>query len=99
MQDLRCHFISMSGKSATKLEVTSRHDNSCVLGRKASTQTNKQHLLSLNIPDKIRNATRRTDQLSGRPHVMGKFRLDRCKGVSGTAALHIVRNHASKMCT
>ena len=26
MQGLRCHFILMSGKSPTKLEVTSRHD-------------------------------------------------------------------------
>ena len=26
MQGLRCHFISMSGKSPTKLEVMSRHD-------------------------------------------------------------------------
>ena len=30
MQDLRCHYISMSGKSPTKLEVTSRHDNTHV---------------------------------------------------------------------
>ena len=51
------------------------------------------------IPDKIRNATRRTDQLSGRSQVMGQFRLYRCKGMSGTAALHIVCNQASKMCT
>ena len=42
------------------------------------------------IPDKIRNATRRTDQLSGRSQVMGQFRLYRCKGMSVTAALHIV---------
>ena len=41
MQGLRCHFISLSGKSPTKLEVTSRHDHSCLLGRKASNQTNK----------------------------------------------------------
>ena len=39
MQGLRCHFISMSGKSPTKLEVTSQHDLSCLLGRKASSQT------------------------------------------------------------
>ena len=51
------------------------------------------------IPDKIRNATRRTDQLSGRSQVMGQFCLYRCKGMSGTAALHIVCNQASKMCT
>ena len=51
------------------------------------------------IPDKIRNATRRTDQLSKRSQVMGQFRLYRCKGMSGTAALYIVCNQASKMCT
>ena len=51
------------------------------------------------IPDKIRNPTRRTDQLSGRSQVMGHFCLYRCKGMSGTAALHIVCNQASKMCT
>ena len=39
-----------------------------------------------NIPDKIRNATRRTVQLSGRSQVMGQFRLYRCTGMSGTAA-------------
>ena len=27
MQGLRCHFISMSGKIPTNLEVTSRHDH------------------------------------------------------------------------
>ena len=48
------------------------------------------------IPDKIRNATCRTDQLSGRSQVMGQFLLYRCKGMSGTAALHIVCNQASK---
>ena len=53
----------------------------------------------LYIPDKIRNATRRTDQLSGRSQVMGELRLYRCKGISGTASLHIVCNQASKMWT
>ena len=42
VQGLRCHFISMPGKSPMKLEVTSRHVHSCLLGRKASKQTNKQ---------------------------------------------------------
>ena len=43
VQGLRCHFISMPGKSPMKLEVTSRHDHSCLLGRKASNkQTNNQ---------------------------------------------------------
>ena len=32
----------MPGKSPMKLEVTSRHDHNCLLGRKASKQTNKQ---------------------------------------------------------
>ena len=41
VQGLRCHFISMPGKSPMKLEVTSRHDHNCLLGRKASKQTNK----------------------------------------------------------
>ena len=55
--------------------------------------------LCKHIPDKIRNATCRTDQLSGRSQVMGQFRLYRCKGMSGTPALLIVCNQASKMCT
>ena len=41
MQCLGWHFIPMSGKNPTKLEVMSRHDNSCLLGRKVSEQTNK----------------------------------------------------------
>ena len=45
VQGLRCHFISMPGKSPMKLEVKSRHDHSCLLGRKASKQTNKRFLL------------------------------------------------------
>ena len=52
----------------------------------------------VSIPDKIRNATRRADQLSGRSQVMDQFRLYRCKGMSGTAALHFVCSKASKMC-
>ena len=59
-----------------------------------NTNTTLQH-----IPDKIRNATRRTDQLSGRSQVMGPFRLYRGKAMSGTAALHYVCNQKSKMCT
>ena len=51
------------------------------------------------IPDKILNSTRRTDKLSGKSQVMGQFRLKRCKGMSGTAALYIVCNQASKMRT
>ena len=42
MQGLRCHFISMSDIRPTKLEVISRHDHSCLLGRKTSNQSNKQ---------------------------------------------------------
>ena len=37
------------------------------------------HLRCYNIPDKIRKATLRTDQLSGRSQVMGQFRLYRSK--------------------
>ena len=36
-----------------------------------------------------RNATRRTNQLSGRSQVMDQFHFYRCKGMSVTAALHI----------
>ena len=39
MQGLRCHFISMLGKSPTQLKVTSRHDHSCLLD---SNQQNQQ---------------------------------------------------------
>ena len=42
MQGFRCHFITMPGKSPIKLEVMSRHDHSCLRGRNASNQTNKQ---------------------------------------------------------
>ena len=49
MLGLRCHFISMPGKSPMKLEVTSRHDHSCLLGRKASKQTNKQNYISKEV--------------------------------------------------
>ena len=48
VQGLRCHFISMLGKSPMKLEVTSPHDHSCLLGRKESKQTNKQTKILLN---------------------------------------------------
>ena len=42
MQCLSWHFISMSGKSPTKLEVKSLHDHSCLLGHKASNQTKNE---------------------------------------------------------
>ena len=48
------------------------------------------------IPDKKRKASRRTVQLSGSSQVIGKFSLLQCKGVSGSAALHIFCNQASK---
>ena len=48
------------------------------------------------IPDKKRNSARRTLQLSGRSQVIGQFSLYQCKGMSGTAALHIFCNQASK---
>ena len=47
VQGLRCHFISMPGKSPMKLEVTSRHDHSCLLGRKASKQTKQKNIIVL----------------------------------------------------
>ena len=50
-----------------------------------------------NIPDKKRNAPLKTVQLSGRSQVIGQFSLYQCKGMSGTAALHIFCNQASKM--
>ena len=46
VQGLRCHFISMPGKSPMKLEVTSRHDHSCLLGRKASKQTKQTETIA-----------------------------------------------------
>ena len=52
---------------------------------------------SQNIPDKKRNAPHRTVQLSGRLQVIGQYSLYQCKGMSGTAALHIFSNQASKM--
>ena len=60
VQGLRCHFISMPGKSPMKLEVTSRHDHSCLLGRKASKQTNYKLLVFMSeiktnlTPEKIK---------------------------------------------
>ena len=53
VQGLRCHFISMRGKSPMKLEVTSRYDHSCLLGCKASKQTNKQIYRSLSLPTRL----------------------------------------------
>ena len=47
VQGLRCHFISMPGKSPMKLEVTSRHDHSCLLGRKASKQTKSFYFMNI----------------------------------------------------
>ena len=44
MLGLRCHFISLSGKSPTKLEVTSRQDHSCLVftGTKSIKSNKKQ---------------------------------------------------------
>ena len=50
------------------------------------------------IPDKKRNAPLRTVQLSGRSQVLGQFSLYQCKGMLGTAALHIFCNLALKLC-
>ena len=52
----------------------------------------------ISIPDKKRNAPLRTIQLSGRSQVIGQFSLYQCKGMPGTAALHVFCNQASKLC-
>ena len=39
----------MSGKSPTKLEATSRHDHSCLLERKASSQIKCGNALSIKV--------------------------------------------------
>ena len=66
MQGLRCHFISMPGKSPMKLEVTSRHDHSCLLGRKASKQTNKQTLVIREVEcDTCDGSPRRSETFLG----------------------------------
>ena len=52
----------------------------------------------VHIPDKKRNALLRTIQLSGISQVIGQFSLYQCKGMSGTAALHVFCNQASKLC-
>ena len=43
-----------------------------------------------------KKAPHRTVQISDRSHVIDKFRLYRCKGMAGTAALHIFCNEVSK---
>ena len=53
----------------------------------------KQH----DIPDKIRNAARKTGQHSERSQLMGQFCLYRCKCMPGTAALNIICNLASNL--
>ena len=45
--------MSVSNKSPTKLEVTSRHEHTCLLGRKALNQTNIRRISTekdLNFP-------------------------------------------------
>ena len=61
----------------------------------------RYHSYKCNNMDKLytrqkRNAPRRTDQLSERSQMMDKFRVYRCKGMSGTAALHIFCDKVSK---
>ena len=51
-----------------------------------------------NIPDKKRNATLMTNQLSRRPHMIEGCRLYQCKHLSVTVALNIFCNEGSKMC-
>ena len=50
------------------------------------------------IRDKKANAPRGAVQLPERSQVKGQFCLDQCKGMSGSAALHIFCNQASKKC-
>ena len=51
------------------------------------------------IPNKKkRNAPLRTVQPSGKPQVIGQFKLYQCKGMSFTAASHVFCNKASKLC-
>ena len=52
---------------------------------------------SKDIPDKKRNAPLRNVQLSGRSQVIGPFSLYQCKDMSGTDALGIFCNQASKL--
>ena len=47
---------------------------------------------SRHIPNKKRNAPLRTVQLSGNSQVIGRFSLYQCKGMPGTAALHVFCN-------
>ena len=49
-------------------------------------------------PTKKRNAPLRTVQLSGKLQVIGQFSLYQCKGMPVTAASHVFRNQASKLC-
>ena len=49
-------------------------------------------VLISNIPDQKRNAPLRTVQLSGRSQVIGQFSLYQCKGLSGTAASHLLQS-------
>ena len=57
-----------------------------------------QYIDFYNIPDKKRNAPRRTVQLSGKSQVIGQFSLYQCKGMPVTAASHVFCNQASKLC-
>ena len=51
------------------------------------------------IPDKKGNTPLRIVQLSGISQGIGQFSLYQCKGMSGTAVLHIFLNQASKLCS
>ena len=47
------------------------------------------YLKSTYIPNKKRNVPLRAVQPSGRSQVINQFSLYQCKGMSGTAALHV----------
>ena len=54
--------------------------------------------LDMYTRQKKRNVPFRITQLSGRSQGIGQFSLYQFKGMSGTAALHVFCNQASKLC-
>ena len=50
------------------------------------------------MPDKKRNTPLITVQFSGRSQGIGQYSLYQCIGMSGTLALHVFCNQASKLC-
>ena len=52
----------------------------------------------MHIPDKKRNAPRRTNQFSGRSQMVDQSPLYRSRGMSVTESLDIFRNQGLEMC-